>query len=451
MKAAFSPRPVAANVAPNPETSPADFRPAEVLKPTDTLMGKTGPEVTLERWAWKFRHKRSEAIVPEGQQPNIVKYQRGDVWFLEPYKAFEDPQGEHHHPTQVWNVDVPEGKALAVPLIGAIYFNGSMDPPDYDERAARADADQLQKDIISQVAWVDGVPVPSDMLNTQQLSPGPWPKIGPMPEEAMFEVPEGEDISMIAQGSQLMIPPPSPGLHTIRLVARDTSGFAFDITYNVNVVPGMPGPNPEVPDNVHPPEGMDRGTTMYQGQYADNALGLAFFWNKSNHRQSEAGTVMNENEVNRAIVQALTDSTSPGVIDEGERRVFTEGFARLSGSMTTGARATYEALFADGPQGTLSADHLRKLIGWGVNPASTAGRQLTDDELHAAIVSAMVNGALRGEIDENERAAINATMGNLPSTRVPIDSFDGGEPDPLRKAAPSAEYAWAMLQRAGVL
>jgi hypothetical protein len=79
------------------------------------------------------------------------------------------------------------------------------------------------------------------------------------------------------------------------------------------------------------------------------------------------------------------------------------------------------------------------------------GKALTDDELNQVIVAALADRNSRGEIDAEERAAINETFNDLPNTGVDMDPVHKFEADPDRKATSYAQYVYDSLKAAGTL
>jgi hypothetical protein len=449
--------------------------PAVPLKPTENLLGKSGGQLSFEYWNWVFQNEVDELyIYPKGNPENVALHQKGDVWFLGPIME-SDAAGVFDHKSVVRDITIPAGKAIVHPFIDSFWNNnapGSGDPSleegQYTEAEARADNAYIQSDITAFAAWVDGVPVTSDVMYTQHRSPAPWQRLDPQPEDDNFASmgmgdATGLRLPLASQGSYLMLPPLSPGKHTIRIVAKDVSGFQWDVTHNITAVEQGKATSPASANAGAPADplativGANEFSTTESPQ-GGHTYGLAWLLEKGDHKVSPGGQAVIESELNEAIVASLTDSGSPGEIDAGEEKIFRERWKTLEANALPATRGAYDSFFnGDGKGGSVDGEALGQLACYGTNPYSPDAKDLGRDEINQLVVTAF--GHVDGEIDAGEKDAINAKLGNLATCAIQLPPIDWENPDAPFEADPEddrkmdayAQWVHDALKKAGVL
>jgi hypothetical protein len=441
---ASNPLPRSGVQAPRREGPGRTARPATAVAHHGKLMGYTAGQLLLGYWRHVFSTPFSQLFTRtenvERASELFPVNQEGDVWYLG-HVWKDDGYGRDTVPAVTREVKVPAGKGLAMPFIGGAYtWNES------GEAGARADAEKLQRDLITFSAWVDGRPVPSDDMFTQHLSP--YGSMGPLAKDNFASIPrwEGEPNVGAVQGSILMVDALPPGRHTVRVVARDNSGLQFDVTHVIDAVEGVEG-LPAGPKSALPAPIAREIVT--DDRFATHTQGLAHLWRHAADPYSRDGRAVTEVEVNHVLALALADSVSPGRVDDGERAVLESfGAEYHRSSMDAGARGRYDALFR-GQGAPTSPESIADVLRQGVWTFGDQERELSGDELEKAVAMAHSDLASPGRIDEEERSAMNAVLDDLPG--VGISATEPDVPEANNHASADAQYLKDTLRGAGAL
>lgn len=210
---AQSPNPAVELRAPAPAVHRAVGH-AHVLPPISQIYSR----YQAKWWQWAMslpldRHPLTDtADCNEGQS--------GPVWFLG--GLFDNGIADR-------TCTVPAGKALFFPVLNISYF--LTDPADTEENA-RALIGTIMDNIVRMSVEIDGRPVRNlDRFRTQSK----LFNVGPLPANAVFELPEGETIATVDDGVYILLQPLAPGEHTIHFsgevfVPEEVLGFEYTFT-----------------------------------------------------------------------------------------------------------------------------------------------------------------------------------------------------------------------------
>ena len=129
---------------------------------------------------------------------------------------------------------VPPGTFLFVPIINAeaSTLEGNGDT----EEELLAPASSLMDLARNMSITIDGTSVPNvDGYRVQS----PLFTYGPLPDHALFGLPQGQTSTAVGDGAYVMVKPLSVGTHTIQFHGEVPKfDFTVDMTYTITVAPG---------------------------------------------------------------------------------------------------------------------------------------------------------------------------------------------------------------------
>jgi hypothetical protein len=182
-------------------------------------------------WQWATESPTSESPVgdPTGQfgalnQPN------GNVWFL----------AGNNGGTTVRTLTIPSGKALFFPIVNLVDWEDGTATGGGGKIVRAKNPVQTAQSLVTMVmatangmsCSVDGIPVPITLDNLEVSTPFAFHLGG----DNVFGVPAGVYYPAIDSGYYVMLPPLSPGQHTIHFAGTiGFFGFSLDVTYNLTV------------------------------------------------------------------------------------------------------------------------------------------------------------------------------------------------------------------------
>ncbi len=211
-----------------------------VLPPHSTPRGMTYGEWSAAWWQFVFSLPAPDNPLFFDDKCEVG--QSGKVWFLTGKVCVNQQEcGTFLNVTR--HCTIPPGTALFFPIANSESDNLGVDPPMSLEEL-RAAAKANQDTVTSMTCEVDGRPI-------QGLEPAvssPYRVVSPVfdytiPDNNLYQflgVPFGPQTveGAVADGVFLMLAPLSVGHHVIHFTASFSFGFAFDITYEIDVVPG---------------------------------------------------------------------------------------------------------------------------------------------------------------------------------------------------------------------
>ena len=178
-------------------------------------------------WQWLF-------AIPQPSNPNFAgvnadcaRGQAGNVWFLGGSFGGEA--------RRVCEARIPQGKALFFPLITAVAYG------DKDLNSLRVMAGTLIDlvDVQKLYCAIDGQKLSIDFSNFRASSPtfSVLPPIyGSIVPPGLRRGPNPKD-TLVADGYWLLVPPLSPGPHSITYGAMTTNGFVVGVSYEFTIKP----------------------------------------------------------------------------------------------------------------------------------------------------------------------------------------------------------------------
>lgn len=199
---------------------------------------KTYEELSAEWWKWSMSMPVTEH--PLYDTANGSEGQSGKVWFIGSGVVNEmGPGGEYIVNVPNREITVPPGTKLFLPLFNV---EGST-IEGVAEEELESYAQSFPQYVTEMSATVDGI----DIQNLEEYgAPSEVFDIGPLPADNILGADEGARGMSAADGYYLMLPPLTPGRHTIHYTSRlempsedDESDFVFiqDVTYTVIVKP----------------------------------------------------------------------------------------------------------------------------------------------------------------------------------------------------------------------
>ena len=193
------------------------------------VLGKTIGEWSVKWWQWAF-------AIPASKNPMLggdcEQGQQGPVWFLA-----GDWNGKGERVER--SCTVPRGKYILFSIFNAFWIQLPTDPPEYTETDYRREASTLPTSIGGELeATLDGKPIifnpktpiirSQSPVFTASFPPDPFP-----PYDNVFGLDPntltGDPI--VSDGFWVMLPPLSPGKHTLFFKA----GQSQNVTYNLTV------------------------------------------------------------------------------------------------------------------------------------------------------------------------------------------------------------------------
>jgi len=190
--------------------------------------GQTYSAWAADWWTWALEAPASAHPLLDATGENCGVNQSGQVWFLA--GSFVGPVTR--------KCTVPAGQALFFPLINAFYGAFLNDPPATRiPEFIRAQVKCIE-DAVFPLVEIDGVAV----VNPEQYLEKSVIFHVQLPENNIFGVganviPDLRLSPSVDQGFYLVVPPLTPGAHTIKWQASSANcGFGQDITYNLTVV-----------------------------------------------------------------------------------------------------------------------------------------------------------------------------------------------------------------------
>lgn len=217
-----------------------------VVPPDSIFNGKSYGEWSAAWWQWIFSiPKDSNPLYDDGTGKFTTAAQSGDVWFLA--GSWNNP------PTTEIHLNVPEGKAIFLPIINA----ESSKIEGYGANEA-----ELRSDVEKTIGWVNVKKAIVDGNNLQNLDNYLvesdlftfWlpPDVKGEPNNALgiSTGNKGSESIAVAAGYWIMLKPLSPGEHTIYIYGMavlppkpnptdkpSPSKFVTEMTYKINVIP----------------------------------------------------------------------------------------------------------------------------------------------------------------------------------------------------------------------
>lgn len=199
--------------------------------------GKAYGEWSGAWWQWNYAQPNSSSPVTDTTGAFGALGQSGSVWFL----------AGTYGTTAERTLTVPSGKFLFLPIINTLWINVPElgDNPWSDEQRAFA-RDYIAPFIDNAhnlACEVDGVPVP-DVAAYRCATPDGKEYMVTFPTDDNPWAPwltAGTYGPCVDDGIYLMLPPLTPGMHTIHFTAASMNGttpFALEVTYHLTVQPG---------------------------------------------------------------------------------------------------------------------------------------------------------------------------------------------------------------------
>ncbi len=196
------------------------------------VLGKTIGQWSAEWWKWVL-------AIPADTNPmmdNTGEFgdinQQGPAWFL---------AGVWNGTTATRTVTVPAGKSIFFPIFNLIWTQTPYDPGEWGEdewRPIIMDAiDFVQP--LNLICTLDGAPVvynhKTPIIRTQSpVFTVAFPEYNVW--DVYFELPAGS-YPNVSDGYWVMLPPLSPGAHTLHFAAGPTGSEVQNVTYNLTVTP----------------------------------------------------------------------------------------------------------------------------------------------------------------------------------------------------------------------
>lgn len=179
------------------------------------------------QWLYSFPFDTYPALDTTGEFAALG--QSGQVWFLAPSFSWEPVERA---------ITIPAGKALFVPIFGAIWVNveelGDAPWSDAQEAYARGLVASIVDEAAgSFVCQIDGVPVLELASRRSSTAPDGEFMLA-LPENNVWGLPPGVYGPSVQDGVYLMLPPLPPGQHTI-YVHVVASEMETNVTYHITV------------------------------------------------------------------------------------------------------------------------------------------------------------------------------------------------------------------------
>ncbi len=178
------------------------------------------------QWALNKTVSTSPQLGPTASNPARLYCESSginSVWFLGGTFGNEGPL--------LRQCTVPAGARLFFPVANAFYVR-DFPTPDWPLKLSKELAGTAVDQATELKAVIDGVPV-SALLANRVASPAFQIKL---PQDNIFGVPAGIFTPAVSDGIWLMLPPLSPGMHTIYFHATFPTGELIDLTYTINAV-----------------------------------------------------------------------------------------------------------------------------------------------------------------------------------------------------------------------
>lgn len=210
------------------------------------VFGKTYGQWGAQWWKWALSFEAGETPIEDETGERCTLGQSGKVWFL---AGTSGATGVERYCT------IPAGRALFYPVINAVWVDAPGDEIISDEEVKWILADNVDTycrivstlDTFEDMPNIGEQPAPvSAQLRPVVRAQSPKDTIV-LPENNLFGVPAGENERLIAEGYWVMLPPLTPGEHTLRLhgaACSDGEGntleksFETEVTYHLTVVGG---------------------------------------------------------------------------------------------------------------------------------------------------------------------------------------------------------------------
>jgi hypothetical protein len=185
------------------------------------VLGKTIGEWSAKWWQWALAIPRSTNPMLGG---DCEQGQRGPVWFL----------------TGVWgggtdpdrSCTIPRGKYILFSIANSIWIQTPFDPPNYTETDYRKEASKGPASLAGElVATLDGNPIIFNPKTPIIRSQSPVFTVSFPPENVFDTDPQFLTGPIVSDGFWVMLPPLSPGEHTLHFKA----GQSQDVTYTLTV------------------------------------------------------------------------------------------------------------------------------------------------------------------------------------------------------------------------
>ena len=232
----------------NPGISPPNAKPH----------GLSYGEWSARWWQWAFSIPKSVNPLVYDDAPCGVM-QTGNVWFLA-------GKGFGASGAGIRNCTIPSGTSLFFPVINSVWDDTEVDPGtgalSWDTFTPNQLRDMLKANldttVVSFSCFIDGKQVrgldsilttpyrvqspvfsytlPSTLVPRDNLL-GVDFSLWTAPPPPLPSTPTGTVPWVVADGVFLMLEPLAPGIHTIYFTGTFSYGFAFDITYTVDVLP----------------------------------------------------------------------------------------------------------------------------------------------------------------------------------------------------------------------
>jgi len=184
--------------------------------------GSTYGELSARWWQWLLSIPAAVNPNLDATGANCAQGQFDDVWFLA--GAFGG--------TVERSCTIPVGKPIFFPLLNNIAFKPGGKETLLDLRAQAA---TFIDTVTALDCTLDGVPCFQDRSSFRVKSPS-FTVIAPakgLVSPGQLSVPGNTD-PIVSDGYWLLINPPTPGSHTIKIKAS-TNNFSLDVTYNLTV------------------------------------------------------------------------------------------------------------------------------------------------------------------------------------------------------------------------
>lgn len=229
---------------------PADANPPTAVDPGTKVLGKTLGEWADAwiRWSWNIPTAQSPFFDEEGQFCDVD--QKGGVWFLAGVFESKPVQPQHRSCT------IPRGKYIFFLLGGSFSFPPEFPEPEDPCSQRNTPIGRVRCDAIFDVRVKDSDPLPAyglagitDLnvfIDGERLSDPFAYHVASPPggfrlffREGSFAATEfglvGERKPVAHEGFGVMLSPPAPGKHTIRMLRRHQGGAGQDVTWTIRI------------------------------------------------------------------------------------------------------------------------------------------------------------------------------------------------------------------------
>jgi hypothetical protein len=193
--------------------------------------GKTTSAYIEDWWNWVGQFSAPDNPFTDTTGIDAVKHQAGPVFFIAGQSGFED------HAPVTRDFDLPAGRFLLVPIVNALVANGP--DPGYPDTKTESDAlTPGATDESSLLASIDGVDVPNPASYIQRSGTNFTLNLT---DNNPIGFPAGTYTDANSSGFWLLLPPLSPGDHTLNfggsvnaLTTPGPNGITFP-AYSINV------------------------------------------------------------------------------------------------------------------------------------------------------------------------------------------------------------------------